>query len=147
MPCVSLQRKTSNFQENPSDLDAQLLELVVGFICQPLKNFLRNFLYILLKVTFKNSLVPMLLEKIKSPADVKALDIKSLEQLAAEMRTALLKKLSKRGGHVAPNLGFVEGTIALHYVFDSPKDKIVYDVSHQSYSHKMLTGRAQAFLD
>lgn len=89
----------------------------------------------------------MLLENIKSPADVKALDIKSLEQLAAEMRTALLKKLSKRGGHVAPNLGFVEGTIALHYVFDSPKDKIVYDVSHQSYSHKMLTGRAQAFLD
>ena len=89
----------------------------------------------------------MFLEKIKSPADVKALDIKSLEQLAAEMRTALLKKLSKRGGHVAPNLGFVEGTIALHYVFDSPKDKIVYDVSHQSYSHKMLTGRAQAFLD
>ena len=89
----------------------------------------------------------MLLEKIKSPADVKALDIKSLEQLAAEMRTALLKKLSKRGGHVAPNLGFVEGTIALHYVFDSPRDKIVYDVSHQSYSHKMLTGRAQAFLE
>jgi len=89
----------------------------------------------------------MFLENIKSPADVKALDIKSLEQLAAEMRTALLKKLSKRGGHVAPNLGFVEGTIALHYVFDSPKDKIVYDVSHQSYSHKMLTGRAQAFLD
>ena len=89
----------------------------------------------------------MLLEKIKSPADVKAMDIKSLEQLAAEMRTALLKKLSKRGGHVAPNLGFVEGTIALHYVFDSPKDKIVYDVSHQSYSHKMLTGRAQAFLE
>lgn len=89
----------------------------------------------------------MFLEKIKSPADVKALDIKSLEQLAAEMRTALLKKLSKRGGHVAPNLGFVEGTIALHYVFESPKDKIVYDVSHQSYSHKMLTGRAQAFLE
>ncbi len=89
----------------------------------------------------------MFLEKIKSPADVKALDINSLEQLAAEMRTALLKKLSKRGGHVAPNLGFVEGTIALHYVFDSPKDKIVYDVSHQSYSHKMLTGRAQAFLE
>ena len=89
----------------------------------------------------------MLLEKIKSPADVKVLDVKSLEDLAAEMRVALLKKLSKCGGHVAPNLGFVEGTIALHYVFDSPKDKIVYDVSHQSYSHKMLTGRAQAFLD
>ncbi|MBR3071408.1 1-deoxy-D-xylulose-5-phosphate synthase [Fibrobacter sp.] len=89
----------------------------------------------------------MFLEKIKSPADVKALDIKSLEQLAAEMRTALLKKLSERGGHVGPNLGFVEATIALHYVFESPKDKIVYDVSHQSYSHKMLTGRVQAFLD
>ena len=89
----------------------------------------------------------MLLENIKSPADVKALDVKSLEQLAAEMRTALVKKLSARGGHVGPNLGFVEATIALHYVFESPKDKIVYDVSHQSYSHKMLTGRAQAFLD
>ena len=89
----------------------------------------------------------MFLEKIKSPADVKSLDIKSLEQLAAEMRVALLKKLSQRGGHVGPNLGFVEATIALHYVFESPKDKIVYDVSHQSYSHKMLTGRTQAFLD
>ena len=89
----------------------------------------------------------MLLENIKSPADVKALDINSLEQLAAEMRAAIIKKLSLRGGHVGPNLGFVEATIALHYVFESPKDKIVYDVSHQSYSHKMLTGRAQAFLD
>ena len=89
----------------------------------------------------------MFLEKIKSPADVKALDIKSLEQLAAEMRAALIKKLSQCGGHVGPNLGFVEATIALHYVFESPKDKIVYDVSHQSYSHKMLTGRAQAFLE
>ena len=90
---------------------------------------------------------PMLLEKIKSPADVKALDVQNLEQLAAEMRVALIKKLSQRGGHVGPNLGFVEATIALHYVFESPKDKIVYDVSHQSYCHKMLTGRAQAFLD
>ena len=88
-----------------------------------------------------------MLENIKSPADVKALDIKSLEQLAAEMRAALIKKLSQCGGHVGPNLGFVEATIALHYVFKSPKDKIVYDVSHQSYSHKMLTGRAQAFLE
>ena len=89
----------------------------------------------------------MFLEKIKSPADVKALDVQNLEQLAAEMRVALIKKLSQRGGHVGPNLGFVEATIALHYVFESPKDKIVYDVSHQSYCHKMLTGRAQAFLD
>ena len=89
----------------------------------------------------------MMLEKIKSPADVKALDVHSLEALAAEMRTALIQKLSKTGGHAGPNLGFVDVTIALHYVFDSPKDKIVYDVSHQSYSHKMLTGRAEAFLD
>ncbi len=89
----------------------------------------------------------MFLEKIKSPADVKSLDVQSLGQLAAEMRVALLKKLSRCGGHVGPNLGFVEAAIALHYVFETPKDKIVYDVSHQSYSHKMLTGRAQAFLD
>ncbi len=89
----------------------------------------------------------MFLEKIQSPADVKALDVKSLEQLAVEMRAAIIKKLSACGGHVAPNLGFVEGSIALHYVFDSPKDKIVFDVSHQSYCHKMLTGRAQAFLN
>ncbi|MCQ2054012.1 MAG: 1-deoxy-D-xylulose-5-phosphate synthase [Fibrobacter sp.] len=89
----------------------------------------------------------MYLEKIKSPANVKALDVGSLETLAAEMRAALINKVSKCGGHLAPNLGFVEATVALHYVFDSPKDKIVFDVSHQSYSHKMLTGRAEAFLD
>lgn len=89
----------------------------------------------------------MLLEKIKSPADVKALDIEGLKSLAAEMRATLIKKLSQTGGHTAPNLGFVETAVALHYVFDSPKDKIVYDVSHQSYSHKMLTGRAEAYLN
>ena len=89
----------------------------------------------------------MLIEKIKSPADVKKMDTESLAALAGEIRTALLNKISKCGGHLAPNLGFVEGTIALHYVFDSPKDKIVYDVSHQSYTHKILTGRAEAFLN
>ena len=87
------------------------------------------------------------MEKIASPADVKKMDMESLKALAAEIRTALLNKISKCGGHLAPNLGFVEPTIALHYVFESPKDKIVYDVSHQSYTQKILTGRAEAFLN
>ena len=87
----------------------------------------------------------MLIENIKSPADVKKMNPANLMALAAEIREALLNKISKCGGHLAPNLGFVEATIALHYVFDSPKDKIVYDVSHQSYTHKILTGRAEAF--
>lgn len=84
----------------------------------------------------------MFLEKINGPEDIKKLDFDSLDVLAREMREALVKKLSVRGGHVAPNLGIVECSIALHYVFDSPKDKIVFDVSHQSYIHKMITGRA-----
>jgi len=89
----------------------------------------------------------MILEGIKSPADVKKLDAERLEILATEVRDALIDKLSAHGGHVGPNLGMVEATIALHYVFDSPKDKLVFDVSHQSYTHKMLTGRAEAFTD
>lgn len=88
----------------------------------------------------------MIIEKINSPQDVKKLSLSEMETLAQEMRTALLTKLSKHGGHFGPNFGMVEATIALHYVFDSPKDKIVYDVSHQSYPHKMLTGRKDAFL-
>lgn len=88
----------------------------------------------------------MYLENIDSPEDLKALTIEQMESLAEEMRTALIKKLSIHGGHFGPNLGMVEATIALHYVFDSPKDKIVFDVSHQSYCHKMLTGRKDAFL-
>lgn len=88
----------------------------------------------------------MYLEQISGPSDLKKLNIEQLEVLAGEMRTALLNKLSIRGGHFGPNLGMVEATIALHYVFNSPKDKIVYDVSHQSYAHKMLTGRKDAFL-
>ncbi len=88
----------------------------------------------------------MYLENIKGPADVKKLPMDALAVLANEMRTALLKKLSAHGGHFGPNLGFAEATIALHYVFNSPTDKIVYDVSHQTYCHKMLTGRKDAFL-
>ena len=82
----------------------------------------------------------MYLEKINSPADVKKLSSDEMKKLAEEMRTALIKKLSVHGGHCGPNLGMVEAVIALHYVFDSPKDKLVFDVSHQTYCHKI--GRA-----
>lgn len=88
----------------------------------------------------------MYLEKIKSPDDVKKLNIEEMKSLAAEMRKALIEKLSVHGGHCGPNLGMVEATIAMHYVFDSPEDKFVFDVSHQTYCHKMLTGRNEAFL-
>lgn len=84
---------------------------------------------------------------IKSPADIKNLDYAGLADLADKLRQALLRKLSARGGHVGPNLGFLEATVALHYVFDAPEDKIVFDVSHQTYVHKMLTGRIAAFTD
>ena len=82
-----------------------------------------------------------LLQGIHSPADVKALPEESLPQLAQEVRDELIKVLSQTGGHLGPNLGVVELTIALHRVFDTPKDKFVFDVSHQGYVHKMLTGR------
>lgn len=88
----------------------------------------------------------MYLEKINSPDDVKKLNVHELEVLTAEMRGALITRLSKHGGHFGPNLGFVDATVALHYVFNSPKDKIVFDVSHQCYPHKMLTGRKNAYL-
>ena len=88
----------------------------------------------------------MYIEKIKSPADLKELDIEALKVIADETRAAVLNRVSKHGGHVGPNLGFVEATVALHYVFDAPKDKFVFDVSHQSYPHKVLTGRASGFL-
>ncbi len=89
----------------------------------------------------------MYLEKINGSADVKALSIAQMEVLAGEIRQVLLEKLSKRGGHFGPNFGMVEATIALHYVFDSPRDKFVFDVSHQSYCHKILTGRKEAFME
>lgn len=88
----------------------------------------------------------MYIENIKSPADLKSLDIEALRTVADETRMAVLNRVSKHGGHVGPNLGFVEATVALHYVFDAPKDKFVFDVSHQSYPHKVLTGRASGFL-
>ena len=89
----------------------------------------------------------MYIENINSPKDIKKLSVEQLSVLAEEVRTALIRKLSEHGGHIGPNLGMVETTIALHYVFNSPIDKIVFDVSHQSYVHKMLTGRMAAFLD
>lgn len=91
--------------------------------------------------------INMLIENIKSPADIKNLPAEKLRLLAAEIRGGILKRDSMIGGHVGPNLGFVEATIALHYVFNMPEDKIVFDVSHQIYPHKMLTGRAYGFID
>lgn len=88
-----------------------------------------------------------LLNQISSPADLKKLDIKQMQKLAEEIRTLILEKDAAEGGHLGPDLGIVEATIAYHYVFDAPKDKIVWDVSHQTYPHKMLTGRALAWLD
>ena len=88
----------------------------------------------------------MYLENINGPEDVKKLSLEEMETLAEEMRGALLKRASIHGGHFGPNFGMVEATIALHYVFESPKDKIVFDVSHQTYPHKMLTGRKDAYL-
>ena len=87
------------------------------------------------------------LSEIKSPADIRKMSLPELTKLAGEMRGALLEKLSVHGGHVGPNLGMVEAVIALHYVFDTPEDKIVFDVSHQTYPHKMITGRMEAFTD
>lgn len=89
----------------------------------------------------------MYLEKINLPEDVKKLSLGEMDELSKEIREVLLKKLSEHGGHIGPNLGIVEMTVALHYVFNSPKDKIVYDVSHQSYVHKILTGRKDAFIN
>lgn len=87
------------------------------------------------------------LNNIKGPEDVKKLSLSELNELAVEMREALFNRLTKVGGHFGPNFGVVEMTIAMHYVFSSPKDKFVFDVSHQSYPHKMLTGRAISYID
>ena len=89
----------------------------------------------------------MYLETITSPADIKHYTAAQRSALAQEMRDALIRRTSIAGGHIGPNLGIVEATIALHTVFDSPRDKIVFDVSHQCYPHKMLTGRAAAYID
>lgn len=89
----------------------------------------------------------MLLDNINSPKDVKALKPEQLPALADEVRSAVLNRVSIHGGHVGPNLGFTEATVALHYVFNAPEDKIVFDISHQTYPHKVLTGRKEGFLD
>ena len=93
----------------------------------------------------QNTLTKNILETINSPADVKALSLEQLKQLAEEIRQLLISVISKTGGHLAPNLGVVELTLALHRVFTTPKDKIVFDVGHQSYIHKIITGRREQF--
>lgn len=87
------------------------------------------------------------IDKIQSPQDLKKIPLEELQAVADEARDVLIEKISRHGGHIGPNLGMVEATLALHYVFSSPSDQIVFDVSHQSYVHKMLTGRAEAFYD
>lgn len=88
-----------------------------------------------------------ILNEVNSPADLKKVSLNKLNILAEEIRNVLIKKVNATGGHMGPNLGMVEATIAMHYVFNSPIDKIVFDVSHQSYTHKILTGRKEAFMN
>jgi 1-deoxy-D-xylulose-5-phosphate synthase len=87
----------------------------------------------------------MLIEKIKNPQDLKELSIAELKELAKELREVIIETVATNGGHLASNLGSVDLTIALHYIFNSPTDKIIWDVGHQAYAHKLLTGRANAF--
>ena len=89
----------------------------------------------------------MYIETIHSPRDLRKLDVAQLQTVVDEVRAGVLNRVSYRGGHVGPNLGFIEATVALHYVFNTPDDKLVFDVSHQSYPHKMLTDRVNGFLD
>src|SRR5512137_2425425 len=86
-----------------------------------------------------------ILDKINSPKDIKKLSIPELDVLAQEMRDVIIHTVAKNGGHLAPNLGVVELTLALHYVFDAPHDKMIWDVGHQAYTHKILTGRRAQF--
>lgn len=89
----------------------------------------------------------MILDKVNSPSDLKSLSADELKALPAEMRDLIIKKVNTTGGHMGPNLGIVEAAVALHYVFNSPEDKIVFDVSHQCYPHKILTGRKEGFIN
>ncbi|MCK4351549.1 MAG: 1-deoxy-D-xylulose-5-phosphate synthase, partial [Candidatus Krumholzibacteria bacterium] len=89
----------------------------------------------------------MLLDRISSPKDLKKLSFEELEQLGSEIRWYIIEIISSRGGHLASSLGCVEITLALHYVFDAPRDKILWDVGHQSYAHKIITGRREQFRD
>ena len=86
-----------------------------------------------------------ILDRIKSPKDLKQLKMKDLSKLAKEMRTLIIDTVSKTGGHLSSNLGVVELTLALHYAFDTPEDKIIWDVGHECYPHKILTGRRDIF--
>ncbi|MSX19226.1 MAG: 1-deoxy-D-xylulose-5-phosphate synthase, partial [Actinobacteria bacterium] len=86
-----------------------------------------------------------MLEKMTGPADLKALSTAQLTELSAEIRDFLVEKVSRTGGHLGPNLGVVELTISIHRVFDSPKDIVLFDTGHQSYVHKIVTGRANQF--
>ena len=86
-----------------------------------------------------------MLDKVNNPKDVKKLNVKEMNELASDIRAGILNRVNIMGGHLGPDLGIVEATIAMHYVFNSPKDKFVFDVSHQTYPHKMLTGRKAAF--
>ena len=87
----------------------------------------------------------MLIEKITKPEDIKTLTIDKLKELATEIREVIIETVATNGGHLASNLGTVDLTIALHYVFNSPEDKIIWDVGHQAYTHKLLTGRFNEF--
>lgn len=89
----------------------------------------------------------MILDKVNMPNDLKTLNVEELNKLADEMRALIIKKVNTTGGHLGPNLGIIEATIAMHYVFNCPEDKIVFDVSHQCYPHKILTGRKEGFLN
>ncbi|MCK4965166.1 MAG: 1-deoxy-D-xylulose-5-phosphate synthase, partial [Dehalococcoidia bacterium] len=95
-----------------------------------------------MRVTESNTVI---LDSINEPADLRGLTLSQLEQLAVEMRQRIVTTIDANGGHLASSLGVVELTIALHRIFESPRDKIVWDVGHQSYAHKLLTGRREAF--
>src|SRR5437868_13495100 len=92
-----------------------------------------------------NNAMSRYLDMVDEPSHIKNLNVEQMTQLAEEIRHELITKLSKNGGHLGPNLGVVELTIALHHVFNTPKDKFVWDVSHQIYVHKLLTGRRDKF--
>src|SRR5574344_1552072 len=93
------------------------------------------------------AILTKILTDIKNPSDVKKLSVDEMKILAEDIREAILNRVNTLGGHLGPDLGIVEATIAMHYVFNSPSDKFIFDVSHQCYPHKMLTGRKQGFLD
>lgn len=112
----------------------------------------KSIMIAFLSVIFLHSMVYAnenisILNKVNYPSDIKKLTNNQMEILAKDIRWAIINKVNKVGGHLGPDLGFVEPTIALHYVFNAPKDRIIFDVSHQIYPHKIITGRKRAFLD